>query len=233
MQISTKEVPAMVAPAVKLAPSILTADFGRLQEEVLAAEHGGADLIHLDVMDGRFVPNITFGPLVVEAVHRVTQLPLDVHLMIEEPERHLELFAKAGASIITVHLEACLHLHRAVQQIVDLGCQVGVALNPSTPIESIREIAPFVDQVLVMSVNPGFGGQRFIQTMTSKLRRTRKLLDEYNPTCDLEVDGGIGTGNIRDVLRNGANVIVVGSAVYNSGACVGENLAALRDACSA
>ena len=223
----------MVAPAVKLAPSILTADFGRLQEEVLAAEHGGADLIHLDVMDGRFVPNITFGPLVVEAVHRVTQLPLDVHLMIEEPERHLELFAKAGASIITVHLEACLHLHRAVQQIVDLGCQVGVALNPSTPIESIREIAPFVDQVLVMSVNPGFGGQRFIQTMTSKLRRTRKLLDEYNPTCDLEVDGGIGIGNIRDVQRNGANVIVVGSAVYNSGGSVGENLAALRDACSA
>jgi len=223
----------MVAPAVKLAPSILTADFGRLQEEVLAAEHGGADLIHLDVMDGRFVPNITFGPLVVEAVHRVTQLPLDVHLMIEEPERYLEIFAKAGAGIITVHLEACLHLHRAVQQIVDLGCQVGVALNPSTPIESIREIAPFVDQVLVMSVNPGFGSQRFIQTMTSKLRRTRKLLDEYNPTCDLEVDGGIGIGNIRDVLRNGANVIVVGSAVYNGSASVGENLSALREACSA
>jgi ribulose-phosphate 3-epimerase len=223
----------MVAHAVKLAPSILTADFGRLQEEILAAEHGGADLIHLDVMDGRFVPTITFGPLVVEAVHRVTQLPLDVHLMIEEPERYLELFAKAGASIITVHLEACLHLHRAVQQIVDLGCQVGVALNPSTPIECIREIAPFVDQVLVMSVNPGFGGQRFIRTMTSKLRRTRKLLDEFNPTCDLEVDGGIGIGNIRDVQRNGANVIVVGSAVYNRGASVGENLAALRDACSA
>jgi ribulose-phosphate 3-epimerase len=223
----------MVARAVKLAPSILTADFGRLQEEILAAEHGGADLIHLDVMDGRFVPTITFGPLVVEAVHRVTQLPLDVHLMIEEPERYLELFAKAGASIITVHLEACLHLHRAVQQIVDLGCQVGVALNPSTPIEGIREIAPFVDQVLVMSVNPGFGGQRFIRTMTSKLRRTRKLLDEFNPTCDLEVDGGIGIGNIRDVQRNGANVIVVGSAVYNRGASVGENLAALRDACSA
>ncbi len=223
----------MVAHAVKLAPSILTADFGRLQEEILAAEHGGADLIHLDVMDGRFVPSITFGPLVVDAVHRITQLPLDVHLMIEEPERYLELFAKAGASIITVHLEACLHLHRAVQQIVDLGCQVGVALNPSTPIEEIREIAPFVDQVLVMSVNPGFGGQRFIQTMTSKLRRTRKLLDEFNPTCDLEVDGGIGVGNIRDALRNGANVIVVGSAVYNSGASVSENLAALREACSA
>ncbi len=218
----------MVAHAVKLAPSILTADFGRLQEAILAAEHGGADLLHLDVMDGRFVPNITFGPLVVEAAHRITQLPLDVHLMIEEPERYLEAFAKAGANIITIHLEACRHLHRAVQQIVDLGCQVGVALNPSTPIESIREIAPFVDQVLVMSVNPGFGGQRFILTMTSKLRRTRKLLDEYNPTCDLEVDGGIGIGNIRDVQRNGANVIVVGSAVYNSDRSVGENLTALR-----
>ena len=217
-----------MAHAVKLAPSILTADFGRLQEAILAAEHGGADLLHLDVMDGRFVPNITFGPLVVEAAHRITQLPLDVHLMIEEPERYLEAFAKAGANIITIHLEACRHLHRAVQQIVDLGCQVGVALNPSTPIESIREIAPFVDQVLVMSVNPGFGGQRFILTMTSKLRRTRKLLDEYNPTCDLEVDGGIGIGNIRDVQRNGANVIVVGSAVYNSDRSVGENLTALR-----
>ncbi len=218
----------MVAHAVKLAPSILTADFGSLQEAILAAEHGGADLLHLDVMDGRFVPNITFGPLVVEAAHRITQLPLDVHLMIEEPERYLEAFAKAGANIMTIHLEACRHLHRAVQQIVDLGCQVGVALNPSTPIESIREIAPFVDQVLVMSVNPGFGGQRFIQTMTSKLRRTRKLLDEYNPTCDLEVDGGIGIDNIRDVQRNGANVIVVGSAVYNSDRSVGENLTALR-----
>ena len=223
----------MVAHAVKLAPSILSADFGHLQEAILAAEHGGADLLHLDVMDGRFVPNITFGPLVVEAAHRITQLPLDVHLMIEEPERYLEAFAKAGANIITIHLEACRHLHRAVQQIVDLGCQVGVALNPSTPIESIREIAPFVDQVLVMSVNPGFGGQRFIQTMTSKLRRTRKLLDEFNPTCDLEVDGGIGVGNIRDVQRNGANVIVVGSAVYNNDRNVGENLTALRDACIA
>ena len=223
----------MVAHAVKLAPSILTANFGRLQEEILAAENGGADLLHLDVMDGRFVPNITFGPLVVGVARRITQLPLDVHLMIEDPDRYLEAFAKAGANIITIHLEACRHLHRAVQQIVDLGCQVGVALNPSTSIESIREIAPFVDQVLVMSVNPGFGGQRFIQTMTSKLRRTRKLLDEYNPTCDLEVDGGIGVANIRDVLRNGANVIVVGSAVFNSGGNVGENLTALRDACNA
>ena len=223
----------MVAHAVKLAPSILTADFGRLQEQIQAAEHGGADLLHLDVMDGRFVPNITFGPLVVEAAHRITQLPLDVHLMIEEPERHLDAFANAGASIITIHVEACLHLHRAVQQIVDLGCQVGVALNPSTPVECIREIAPFVDQVLVMSVNPGFGGQRFIQTMTSKLRRTRKLLDEFNPTCDLEVDGGIGVSNVRDVLRNGANVIVAGSAVFNASQSVGDNLTALRNACSA
>ncbi len=222
----------MVARAVKLAPSILTADFGRLQEEILAADHAGADLLHLDVMDGRFVPNITFGPLVVETARQATQLPLDVHLMIEEPEQFLEAFANAGANTITIHLEACRHLHRAVQQIVDLDCQAGVALNPATPIESIREIAPFVDQVLVMSVNPGFGGQQFIQTMTSKLRRTRQILDEFNPTCDLEVDGGIGVDNIRDVQRNGANVIVVGSAIFNGTGTVRENLTALRDACN-
>lgn len=222
----------MVVRTVKLAPSILTADFGRLHEEILAAEHAAADLIHLDVMDGCFVPNITFGPLVVEEVRQATKLPLDVHLMIEEPDRFLEAFAHAGANTITVHVEACRHLHRVVQQVLDLGCQVGVALNPSTPIEHMREIVPFVDQVLVMSVNPGFGGQQFIQTMTSKLRRMCKLLDEFNPTCDLAVDGGIGVGNIRDVQRNGANVIVVGSAVYNSTGTVAENLTALRDACS-
>lgn len=220
----------MVARKVKLAPSILTADFSRLGEELQAAEEGGADLIHLDVMDGRFVPNITFGPLLVEAARQATDLPLDVHLMIEEPERYLEAFAAAGAHTITVHFEACRHLHRAVQQIVDLGCRAGVALNPATPIDSIREVAPFVDQVLVMSVNPGFGGQQFIQTITSKLRRMRKLLDEFNPTCDLEVDGGVGTGNIRDVRRCGANVIVAGSAVFNSSGTVAENLAALRQA---
>ncbi len=215
---------------IRIAPSILTADFGNLRAAVRAAEEAGADVIHLDVMDGRFVPNLTFGPLVVQAVRDATDLPLEVHLMIEEPERYLEVFAQAGGTTLTVHVEATLHLHRTVQQIVDLGCRAGVALNPATPIQAVREIVPFVDLVLVMSVNPGFGGQRFIQTATSKLRRMRRLLDEFNPTCDLEVDGGIGPENVAEVVRNGANVVVAGSAVYNSRASVAENLQALRAA---
>ncbi|MBX3052916.1 MAG: ribulose-phosphate 3-epimerase [Caldilineaceae bacterium] len=217
-----------MARPTQIAPSILTADFGQLAAAVAEAEAGGADLIHLDVMDGRFVPNITFGPGVVAAVRRATSLSLDVHLMVEEPERYIDAFAQAGATGMTVHLEATRHLHRTVQQIVEAGCRAGIALNPSTPIEALREISPFVDLVLVMSVNPGFGGQQFIQTSTSKLRRVRKLLDEFNPTCDLEVDGGVAAHNIGDVVRSGANVIVVGSAVYNEERSVEENLALLR-----
>lgn len=213
---------------IKLAPSILTADFGQLAKQIRAAEAGGADYIHLDVMDGAFVPNITFGPLLVETVRGLTELPLDVHLMIQQPERYLAEFADAGADILTVHVEASVHLHRVVQRVLDLACRAGVALNPATGVEAVREIVPFVDVVLVMSVNPGFGGQRFIETTTSKLRRMRSLLDEYNPTCDLEVDGGIGPQNIQDVIRCGANVIVAGSAVYNDRASVAENIAALR-----
>ncbi len=214
----------------QIAPSILTADFGRLAAEVAAAEAGGADAIHLDVMDGRFAPNITFGPAVVAAVRAATSLPLDVHLMVDEPERYVAAFAQAGATGITVHFEACRHPHRTVQHIVESGCRAGIALNPASPVESLREISPFVDLVLVMSVNPGYGGQQFIETSTSKLRRVRKLLDEFNPTCDLEVDGGVGPHNIADVVRNGANVIVVGSAVYNGDGSVAENLALLRKA---
>ncbi len=165
---------------VKLSPSILTADFGRLAEQIQAADAGGADAIHLDVMDGVFVPNISFGPLLVKAVAAVTRLPLDVHLMVADPDPYLAVFATAGANIITVHVEACRHLHRTVQVINSLGCQAGIALNPSTSIEAVREITPFVDLVLVMSVNPGFGGQKFIETTTGKLRRMRKLLEELN-----------------------------------------------------
>jgi ribulose-phosphate 3-epimerase len=218
--------------SLKIAPSILTADFGHLAEAIRAADQGGADYIHLDVMDGRFVPNITFGPKVVEAVRAVTELPLDVHLMVEEPERYLAEFAQAGANVLTIHAEACLHLHRTVQRITELGCRAGVAINPATPVEMLREIIPFVDMVLVMSVNPGFGSQRFIETSTSKLRRMRKILDELNPLCDVEVDGGIDVHNIDDVVRSGANVIVVGTAVFNTRNTPGANISALRKAAS-
>jgi ribulose-phosphate 3-epimerase len=217
---------------LRIAPSILTADFGHLATAITAADQGGADYIHLDVMDGRFVPNITFGPKIVEAVRNVTQLPLDVHLMIEDPERYLAEFAKAGATLLTVHAEACLHLHRTVQRITELGCRAGVAINPATPVEMVREIVPFVDMILVMSVNPGFGSQRFIETSTSKLRRVRKMLDELNPLCELEVDGGVDVHNIDDVVRSGANVIVVGSAVYNTRNTPAANISALRKAAS-
>ena len=218
---------------VKLSPSILTADWGRLHESIRAAEAGGADTIHLDVMDGMFVPNITFGPLVVATVRQVTSLPLDVHLMVHEPERYLADYVEAGANHLTVHVEACLHLNRTVQRINELGCSVGVALNPATAVESVREILPFVDLVLVMSVNPGFGGQRFIETTTSKLRRMRRLQEELNPICELQVDGGINEHNINDVVRSGANIVVAGNSVYNQQASPAENLAKLRRAIEA
>lgn len=218
---------------IKLSPSILTADFGHLAQQIEVAEKGGADYIHLDVMDGNFVPNISFGPMLVSAVRQVTTLPLDVHLMVHEPDRYLADFKAAGADILTVHVEACLHLHRTLQNVLSLGCKVGVALNPATPIEMVREVLPYVDQVLVMTVNPGFGSQKFIETMTSKVRRMRHLLREFNPTCDIEVDGGIHLHNIGDLVSHGANVMVVGSAVFNSDDTVANNIAALRSAINA
>jgi len=213
---------------VKLAPSILTADFGHLAAQIAAAETGGADYIHLDVMDGCFVPNITFGPLLVKAVRHMTTLPLDVHLMIDDPDRYLKEFADAGADIITVHAEATRHLHRTLQLITALGSKVGVAINPATSVEAIHEVLPFVDQVLVMTVNPGFGAQRFIETMTAKIRRMRRQMDELCPLGDLQVDGGIHVNNLADVVYSGANVIVVGSAVFNDKATPEMNLAELR-----
>ena len=201
---------------VRVAPSILSADFGRLAEEVKAVEAAGADMIHVDVMDGRFVPNLTIGPLVVEAVRRATSLPLDVHLMIVEPEKYVDDFAKAGANTITVHQETCPHLHRTLQQIKAAGARPSVVLNPSTPLSTIEEILPEVAQVLLMSVNPGFGGQAFIPSTVDKVRRLRAMLDAKQLAVDIEVDGGINEVTAKQVVAAGANVLVAGNAVFKA-----------------
>jgi ribulose-phosphate 3-epimerase len=199
---------------VKIAPSILSADFARLGDQVVQAQAAGADYIHVDVMDGHFVPNLTMGPHVVQAVRRVIELPLDVHLMTEAPERYLEAFCHAGADILTVHVETCPHLHRTVQQIKELGCRAGVTINPATPAVSLQEILPYVDLVLVMTVNPGFGGQEFIQGTLPKIRQVRAMLDAQNPAAELEVDGGIGPDTAPLVVTAGATVLVAGSAIF-------------------
>jgi len=199
---------------VKIAPSILSADFGRLAEEVQAI--GSADYVHVDVMDGHFVPNLTIGPIVIEAVRRATQLPLDVHLMIEDAERWVAAYAKAGADLIGVHAEAAPHLHRTLGQIRDLGKKPCVVLNPATPLEAIEYVLGDVAQVLIMSVNPGFGGQSFIPSQLDKIRRLRRMLDERGLDVDIEVDGGIKLDNVAEVCAAGANVIVSGSGVYGT-----------------
>lgn len=199
---------------MKLAPSILSADFGRLAEDIASVEEAGADWIHVDVMDGHFVPNITIGPLIVEASRRVTELPLDVHLMIEDPDRYLEAFVDVGADVVTVHTEACVHLHRTVQRIRELGARAGVALNPATSLESVREVLPYVDLLLVMSVNPGFGGQSYIPTSTAKIQRARTMLDEIGSEAELQVDGGVDAQRAPEVAEAGVSVAVAGSAVY-------------------
>jgi ribulose-phosphate 3-epimerase len=214
----------------KIAPSILSADFARLGEQVAEAEAGGADYIHVDVMDGHFVPNLTIGPLVVAAIRPLTRLPLDVHLMIEHPENLLEDFAQAGADLITVHVETCPHLHRVVQQIHKLKVRAGVSLNPATPLESTSEILPDVDLVLVMSVNPGFGGQSFIKSSLRKIARLRQWLDTRNLMAELEVDGGVNTETAPAIVAAGANVLVAGTAIYGVAEGVGEGIASLRRA---
>ncbi len=215
---------------LKIAPSILAADFASLGTAVRAAETGGADYIHVDVMDGHFVPNITIGPPVVAALRKVTRLPLDVHLMIEAPERYLADFARAGAGILTVHVETCPHLHRTVQQIRELGVRPGVTLNPATSLETLREILPYVSQVLVMTVNPGFGGQRYIPTMTAKISRLAAMIRDTGREIDIEVDGGIDRTTIAEVAAAGANVFVAGTAIFGHPDGVKEGIAALRAA---
>ncbi|MDQ3695483.1 MAG: ribulose-phosphate 3-epimerase [Chloroflexota bacterium] len=222
----------MIGRRVRIGPSILAADFLRLGEQLAEVEAAGADFVHVDVMDGRFVPNLSIGLPVVEAVRRGTRLPVDVHLMIEEPDRWVERFAAAGADYVTVHAEASPHLHRTVRAISDAGAEAGVSINPATPLMMIEEILPVVRQVLVMSVNPGFGGQTFIPASLEKIRRLRAALDERNPTCLLEVDGGIKPGNIERVVTAGADAIVVGSAVFTHDDGIGAAVAALRRAVS-
>jgi len=215
-----------------IAPSLLSADFARLGEEVRAVEKAGADWLHVDVMDGRFVPNITIGPLVIQAVRRETSLPLDVHLMIESPERYVDAFAKAGANTIGVHAEACPHLHRTVQAIREAGARAAVAINPSTPASAVQEVLGDVDQVLVMTVNPGFGGQKFIEGMLPKIEQLRRWIDERGLDVSLEVDGGIGVETIGRAARAGADVFVAGTAVFGARDRA-QAIAALRSACEA
>ena len=215
---------------MRIAPSILNADFGHLADAVQQAQEGGADWIHVDVMDGVFVPNITLGPMVVQAIRRATTLPLDVHLMIDDPRRYVKTFAEAGADWLTIHLEADRHPHRTLAEIRGLGKRAGLALNPGTPVAHARDLIGGLDMLLVMSVNPGFGGQAFIPSSLRKLREARELIGACNPACELEVDGGVKLANAPQVAQAGASVIVAGSFVYAEGESVAANVRALRAA---
>ncbi|MHB1295663.1 MAG: ribulose-phosphate 3-epimerase [Anaerolineae bacterium] len=213
---------------IRIAPSILSADFSRLGEQVHEAEEAGADYIHVDVMDGHFVPNITIGPLVVRALRPVTRLPLDTHLMIEQPERYIDAFAKSGSDMITVHVETCPHLHRTIQQIREAGARASVTLNPATPLCAIEEVLSLVDLVLVMTVNPGFGGQEMIPETLDKVRRLRCIGQERGLPFLIEVDGGVNAHTVAQVVRAGADVLVMGAAVFGNGAGIGRAIREVR-----
>ena len=215
-----------------IAPSILSADFAKLGEAVATIEQGGADLVHVDVMDGHFVPNITIGPPVLAALRRVTKLPLDVHLMITDPDRYLEAFVEAGASMLTVHVEVLPHLHRTLTRIRQLGAKAGVAINPSTPVEAVRDVAGELDHLLVMSVNPGFGGQAFIPRTFDKITDARKLLTDAGSQAAVEVDGGVDMSNAGQLVRAGASILVAGAAIFRT-ADPAEATRALRQAAGA
>lgn len=201
--------------AIKIAPSVLSADFRNLEQQIQKCEAGRADWLHLDIMDGCFVPNITFGPMVVKSIRSVTKLPLDAHLMIESPDRYLEDFQKAGVDRLTVHVETCPHLHRTIQKIKELNMKAGVTLNPATPVSSLKEIIPYVDLVLVMTVNPGFGGQKFIKTMMKKIEKVAGMIAETGLNIELEVDGGIDENNAGAVVSAGATVLVAGHSIFS------------------
>jgi ribulose-phosphate 3-epimerase len=201
----------------RIAPSILSADFSKLGEEVREVEACGADLIHCDVMDGHFVPNITIGPMVIKALSKVTKLPLDVHLMIEKPERYIKEFIEAGSNMLTIHVEATTHLQRHIQHIKEQGVKAGVSLNPSTPLDALDYILGEADFVLIMTVNPGFGGQKFLRSMLPKIKQLRKTINEKGLSAEIEVDGGIGVENIKDASQAGADIFVAGNAIFGSG----------------
>jgi ribulose-phosphate 3-epimerase len=217
-----------MSSSVKIASSILAADFARLGDQVKEAEAAGADWLHVDVMDGRFVPNITLGPIIVEAVRRSSRLPVDVHLMIVEPERYLEAFAKAGADRLIVHTETCPHLHRTLQHIRELGAKTGVAINPATALSAVEEILPEIDQLLVMTVNPGFGGQKFIELCIDKVARAKKMIDRSGAETVIEVDGGIDRSTAPKVVQAGASILVAGNAIFRHPSGIAAAIAELR-----